>query len=341
LGAAVGAHHDVPQPGRRTGREIDGSRCVRLAAMSVRAVVIDPGAASGWRQGEVDEPVPGPGRVVVATRHVSLNRGDINDVRSGRLPAGAVLGSDLAGVVIRAATDGQGPAAGTRVVALASGAFAQRVAVDVDALAVVPDGVNLADTAALPVAGVAAVQALRAGLLETRLKTARVLITGASGGVGRFAVQLAAYGGAHVIAVTSDARRGGELAALGADEVVTDLHQVGGPVDLVLDSVGGGQLVAAWDLLTPNGSVQCVGWSSGEPAVFAPYAMVGPAKSLNSFLITGPVGPDLATLVRLVERAELRVHVGWRGRWARIGEAIEALAGRRISGKAVLDLPAR
>jgi hypothetical protein len=53
------------------------------------------------------------------------------------------------------------------------------------------------------------------------------------------------------------------------------------------------------------------------------------------------VGPDLATLVRLVERADLRVHIGWRGRWTRIGEAIEALAGRRISGKAVLDLPAR
>jgi NADPH:quinone reductase-like Zn-dependent oxidoreductase len=309
--------------------------------MSVRAVVIDPEASSGWRWGELDEPVPGPGQVVVATRHVSLNRGDLNDARSGRLPTGAVLGSDLAGVVIRGATDGQGPAAGSRVVALASGAFAQRVAVDVDALAVVPDGVHLADAAALPVAGVAAMQALRAGLLETRLKAARVLITGASGGVGRFAVQLAAYGGAHVIAVTGDGRRAGELAALGADQVVTDLRQLDEPVDLVLDSVGGGQLVAAWDLLAAGGSVQCVGWSSGEPAVFAPYATIGAAKSLNSFLITEPVGPDLATLVRLVECADLRVHIGWRGRWVRIGEAIEALAGRRISGKAVLDLPAR
>jgi NADPH:quinone reductase-like Zn-dependent oxidoreductase len=309
--------------------------------MSVRAVVIDPDASSGWRWGQVEEPVPGPGRVVVAPRHVSLNRGDLNDARSGRLPAGAVLGSDLAGVVIRAATDGQGPAAGARVVALASGAFAQRVGVDVDALAVVPDGVDLADAAALPVAGVAAVQALRAGLLDTRLKAARVLITGASGGVGRFAVQLAAYGGAHVIAVASDGRREGELVALGADQVVTDLGQVDEPVDLVLDSVGGRQLVAAWSLVTAGGSVQCVGCSSGEPAVFAPYAMVGPAKSLHSFLITGPVGPDLATLVRLVERADLRVHIGWRGRWARFGEAVEALTGRRISGKAVLDLPAR
>jgi NADPH:quinone reductase-like Zn-dependent oxidoreductase len=224
---------------------------------------------------------------------------------------------------------------------LASGAFAQRVAVDVDALAVVPDGVDLADAAALPVAGVAAIQALRAGLLETRLKAARVLITGASGGVGRFAVQLAAYGGAHVIAATGDRRREGELTALGADQVVDDLRQIDKPVDLVLDSVGGGQLAAAWDLLAAGGSVQCVGWSSGEPAVFAPYATVGPAKSLNSFLITEPVGPDLATLVRLVERADLRVHIGWRARWTRIGEAIEALAGRRISGKAVLDLPAR
>src|SRR5690606_7160975 len=110
---------------------------------------------------------------------------------------------------------------GAQVVALTSGAFAQRIVADVDALAVVPDSVDLAAAAALPVAGVAAVQALRAGLLETPLKGARVLITGASGGVGRFAVQLAAYGGAHAIAVVGDPARMDELAALGAEEVVT------------------------------------------------------------------------------------------------------------------------
>lgn len=309
--------------------------------MSVRAVVADPDAPAGLRLTEVSQPVPGPGQVVVEAHHVSLNRGDINDARSGRVPAGEVLGSDVAGVVVQVPAGSGGPPVGTRVVALTRGAFARRVAVDVDALAEVPDGVDLAEAAALPVAGVAAIQALRAGTLETPVKGARVLVTGASGGVGRFAVQLAAYGGAQVIAVIGDPRRAAELAELGAEQVVTDLGQLDEPVDLVLDNVGGRQLVEAWNLLTPGGSVQCVGWSSGEPATFQPYATVGPAKSLSSFLITAPVGPDLASLVRLVEQRSLRVPIAFRAPLARVAEAADALIGRRLNGKAVLDLVPR
>lgn len=309
--------------------------------MAVRAVVVDPGAPDGIRLGEVSEPKPGPRHLVIEAHHASLNRGDLNDVRSGRVPAGAVLGSDVAGVVVKAAKEGDGPAVGTRVVALTAGAFATRVAAEVDAVAIVPDGVDLAEAATLPVAGLAALQALRAGMLDAPVKGARVLVTGASGGVGRFAVQLAAYGGAHVVAVVSDAARTDEITALGADEVVADVTQITEPVDLVLDSVGGRQLVAAWSLLVPGGSVQCIGWSSGEPATFPPYSTVGPARSLNSFLISGPVGPDLANLVRLLEEGSLAVNIAWRGPLARIGDAVAALRDRRISGKAVLDVAQR
>jgi NADPH2:quinone reductase len=117
----------------------------------------------GVRLAEVAEPVAGPSQALVEVRHVSLNYGDLNDARSGRVPAGGVLGSDAAGVVVRAAADGGGPAVGARVVALTPGAFAERVAVEVGALAEVPPAVDLAEAAALPVAGVAALQALRAG----------------------------------------------------------------------------------------------------------------------------------------------------------------------------------
>ncbi len=335
----------------------------QAAGVAMRAVVVDPESPEGFRLAQVDEPVPGPSQVLIDAHHVSLNRGDLNDApthgsarpndapthgsagptdaHSGRLPPGAVLGSDVSGVVVRSAADGQGPPVGARVVAFTSGAFAQRVVADVDSLAEVPAGVELAVAAALPVAGVAAVQALRAGLLETPLKGARVLVTGASGGVGRFAVQLAAYGGAHVIAVVADPARAAELTALGAEETVTEVEQVFEPVELVIDNVGGAQLVSAWSRLAPGGNVQCVGASSGQPSTFAPYATVGPAKSLSSFLITPPVGPDLTSLVRLVAEGSLRVPLAWRGPLARIADAADALRGRRVPGKAVLDVRAR
>jgi len=303
--------------------------------MSVRALVVDPSAPAAVRLAEVPDPVPGPGQVLVDVSHASLNYGDLNDARSGRVPVGAVLGSDAAGVVVQAAADGTGPAVGARVVALTSGAFSERVAINVGALAEVPKGLDLAKAVALPVAGVAALRSLRAAGLGSGK---RVLVTGASGGVGRFAVQLAARAGAHVIASAGSTARGEGLVDLGADEVLIGLDGLEQPVDVVIDSVGGPQLVAAWGLLAPGGSVQSVGWTSGQPAVFPPYATVGPTKSLTSFVIEGDAGPDLAVLTELAAEGALTVEIGWQGSWDRFTEAAEALRGRRVSGKAVLQV---
>lgn len=301
----------------------------------VRAVVVDPTAPHALRLAEVAEPVPGPGQVVVDVEHVSLNYGDLNDAKSGRVLPGAVPGSDVSGVVARAA-DGTGPPVGARVVALVGGAFAERVAVDVDMLAEVPEPISLAEAATLPVAGIAALQALRA---TGPLLGKRVLVTGASGGVGRFAVQLAAHAGADVIASVGSAVRGDGLADLGAEQVVVGLAGVHEPIDVVLDNVGGPQLVEAWRLLAPGGNLQSIGWTSGDPAVFPPYATIGPPKSLTSFLIDDThIRPDLRTLVGFVAAGRLSVEIGWQGPWERVTEATEALAGRRISGKAVLDV---
>ncbi|WP_199814071.1 zinc-binding dehydrogenase [Streptomyces sp. NRRL F-5135] len=107
---------------------------------------------------------------------------------------------------------------------------------------------------------------------------------------------------------------------------------------MVIDSVGGPQLAAIWGLLAPGGSVQSVGWTSGEPAVFPPYATVGPAKSLTSFVIEGDVGTDLALLTELAAKGFLTVEIGRQGSWDRFDEAAEALRGRRVSGKAVLTV---
>jgi NADPH2:quinone reductase len=299
----------------------------------MRALVVDPSAPEAVRLAEIAEPAAAGDDVLVEVRQAALNYGDLNDARSGRVPPGAVLGSDVAGVVLRSGPDGPQP--GTRVVALARGAFAEQVVVDLGSLAEVPAMVDLAQAAALPVAGVAALRALRAsGAVLGR----RVLITGASGGVGRFAVRLASAAGAHVIASVGRPERGAGLAELGADEVVVGLDGVDTPVDVVLDNVGGQQLVAAWQLLAPGGTLQSIGWTSGEPAVFPPYSTIGPPKSLTSFLNEGSAAADLADLVRLVESGVLPVEIGWQGPLEQFADAADALRGRRVNGKAVLDV---
>lgn len=299
------------------------------------ALIADPDTASAMRWDQVPEPAPAPSQLVIRARSVSLNRGDLNDALSGRVPTGGVLGSDVAGVVDRAAADGSGPVAGTRVVALAPGAFATRVAADTSSVAVVPDTVDLAVASALPVAGLAAFRSLRrCGSLLGK----RVLVTGASGGVGLFAVQLAAASGARVIASVGSSARGAHLRELGADEVVVGLDGVDEPLDVVIDNVGGRQLVRAWGLLASGGILQSIGWTSAEPATFPLYSTIGPPRSLVSYLTLGPVGADLGTLLGLVRAGTLDVQVGWRGPLGDFADAVAALRERRVQGKAVLDV---
>jgi NADPH:quinone reductase-like Zn-dependent oxidoreductase len=296
----------------------------------VRALVVDPSTPAGVRITKVPDPAPTPRQLVLDVHYVSLNLGDLNDARSGRVPGGAVLGSDVAGVVV--STTPNGPPVGARVVGLAEGAFAERIVVDAAAVAEVPAGVDLAHAAALPVAGLAALQSLRAAGIGPGK---RVLVTGASGGVGRFAVRLASNAGAAVIASVGSAARGAGLDA----EVVVGLDGLSTPVNIVIDNVGGPQLVAAWELLAPGGNIQSVGWSSGEPAVFPPYTTVGLARTLTSFLIDGRrAGADLATLVGHLAADTLTVDLGWQGALTDFAAAAAALRGRRVIGKAVLQV---
>ncbi|MDR8407333.1 zinc-binding dehydrogenase [Nonomuraea sp. 3-1Str] len=295
----------------------------------MRALVVSGGALPAAPV-TVPDPEPGPGQALVEIHHASVNPSELRHI--GHFPDGAVLGYDSAGVVLRAAEDGTGPAAGARVVAFAAGAWAERAAFATDALAVVPDGVHLADAAALPMAGLAALRSLRAtGPLLGR----RVLVTGASGATGRLAVQLARRAGAHVIAQVRDPARAGDLGA----ETVTDLDGVE-PVDAVIELLGGPYLVAAWRLLRPGGNLQSVGWAAGEPAVFVPNStfVLGEARTISSFGDAAAPAADLAYLVELVARGELSAGVGGRWSWERPGEMAAAIRDGKVRGKAVIDM---
>src|SRR2546422_9823192 len=158
------------------------------------AVVVDPEAPGRLVIGPVVEPTPDRGEAVVRVHAISLNRGEVR--RSGTAPAGWRPGWDLAGVVEGAAVDGSGPSVGARVVGfLPEGAWAQRVAVPKNALAELPAKVTVPQAATFPVAGLTALLALAKG---GPLLGRRGLVTGATGGAGDFAAQLARPAGARV-----------------------------------------------------------------------------------------------------------------------------------------------
>jgi NADPH:quinone reductase len=303
----------------------------------MKAVIYDPEARANLRLADVDEPVAAASQALIEVRATALNFGEVHFIDRMRKP-GEVPGWDTAGVVVQAAADGTGPPVGSRVVGFDGfGGWAQRRAVPTENLALLPDSVDFGPAAALPVAGVTALQALRRlGPVVGR----RVLITGASGGVGRFAVQLAARAGAHVIAVVGSAARGEGLTDLGAGEVVVGLADVTEPVFGVLDNVGGQLLAEAFSLVGDGGSAQSIGMASSQPTTidFEAERLFAVHKRLEPFTVRTPFGPDLAYLVGLLAAGEIDPQIGLRTSWNEVSEAAEALLARRVAGKAVLDV---
>jgi len=303
----------------------------------MRAVIYDPQARANLRLADVDEPAAAESEAVIQVRATALNFGEVHFLDRMRKP-GEVPGWDAAGVVVQAAADGSGPPVGSRVVGFhGAGGWAQRRTVPTENLAILPDSVEFGPAAALPVAGVTALQALRRlGPVVGR----RVLITGASGGVGRFAVQLAARAGAHVIAAVGSEARGAGLRDLGAAEVVVGLADITEPVFGVLDNVGGQLLAEAFSLVGDGGSAQSIGMASNQPTTidFEAERLSGAQKSLEPFTVRTPFGADLGYLVALLAAGEIDPQIGLRSSWNEVSDAAAALLDRRVAGKAVLDV---
>jgi NADPH:quinone reductase len=304
----------------------------------MRALVHDPHAPHGLRLGEAPDPAPRPSEALIEVGAVSLNFADLAFLRR-RVAPGGVPGFDAAGTVVAADAAGSGPPAGARVATFGfSGAWAERRAVDTAELAVLPDAVDLRSAAAVPAAGVTALRAVRRlGSILGR----RVLITGASGGVGRFALQLAARGGAHVIAAVGSQERAAGLTGLGAAEIVVGLDAVE-PVDAALDNVGGATLARAHELLRPGGLVLSIGMASLEPTTidFEAARMRAAGTRIETFVVGSGFRSDLEYLVSLLDAGELDPQIGWQGPWGRADEAAAALMGRRVRGKAILEVAA-
>ncbi len=297
-----------------------------------------PDGRRSVRPGEVGEPDPAADEAVVGVEAYSVNRGEtflLDAPAPGWRP-----GKDIAGTIVTTAADGSGPPAGTRIVAhVAAAGWAERVAVPTSSLAVLPAGMTGPTAAALPLAGLTALRLLRAaGPLTGR----RLLVTGASGGVGHYLVELATAAGAEVTAVSATVERGHRLRELGA-RTVTDISAADGWFDVAMESVGGHSFTAARRKVRPDGLVLWFGQASREPVTLDFFDWVqgtaGARITQFHYLDGGHNdGADLATLVRLVEHGRLHPELGTVQPWTHTPQVVDDIRARRVRGKAVLEV---
>ncbi|MFJ2831888.1 zinc-binding dehydrogenase [Streptomyces sp. NPDC087263] len=286
----------------------------------MQALITTPQTPTGLRLDEIPDPTPGTDEVLVEIELFTVVADHF--AHAATLPVGSVPGFDAVGTVVRGTGDGSGPAVGTRVATLLIGnAWAGLRAVPTGELATVPGNVDPGQAGVMLIPGVSALRAIRRlGALTGK----RLLITGAAGAVGHFAIQLGRLAGAEVIASVRDLGARDRLRALGAAEVVTRLSDLSAPPHDVIDSVGGPLLAEAFDLLAEGGVIQQVGAGSGQPTTFAPYQLIGRRRRIESFYAGDGFGPDLAYLLGLMATGRLTPLDGERADW----HDIEAVAQR-------------
>ncbi len=312
---------------------------------TIHAIIVDPSTPERLVIREVASPIASPSEALVRIKSISLNRGEVR--AASNAAAGWRPGWDFAGIVEQQAANGSGPQAGSRVVGMlsSSGAWAEVVAAPTTVLAEIPEGVSFAQAATLPVAGLTALWTLEHGGL---LLNKRVLINGASGGVGHLACQLARQAGARVVGVVRQADRVASVRAAGAHEVVVseDLSEARefGPYNLILELVGGPALGNAIAMLAPEGV--CVSFGSSSPADTTfdvrRFYLTGGA-SIYGFIVfheatRKSVAEGLTRLARLVADGLLRPQIEVEAPWTQIGEVAQQLMSRSFAGKAVLHI---
>jgi chloroplastic oxoene reductase len=296
---------------------------------------------------EIERPTPKNGQILIRARHSSINPIDWK-VASGKLrlllpvKLPAIPGYDVAGEVAEVGPGVDEFRVGDRVHARVLGgtgaASAEYVLAGIDVVAPVPPSMPLDVAAALPLAGMTALQGLRD---EARLPMhgakERVLVVGASGGVGQLAVQIARNAGANVSGVCSG-RNAAMVTELGAHEVIDytqpDAYQGKGPWDVVLDCVGGSPFVWTKKLVRGGRFASVL----PSPMIFA-RALVNPFTSVR----VRPVmlkanAKDLRELDAAYERGALRVIIDSRYPLSKLADAWTRSKSGRAVGKIVVDI---
>ncbi|HEY4386551.1 MAG TPA: zinc-binding dehydrogenase [Ktedonobacteraceae bacterium] len=312
---------------------------------TVQAVLVDPNVAGRLALRPVDQPQARPSEAIIRVGAISLNRGEIN--RALAADAGWRPGWDIAGVVEQAAADGTGPKQGARVVGFlaASAGWAELVAVPTDCLAELPANVSLAQAATLPVAGLTALYVLEKG---GSLLGKNVLVTGASGGAGHLACQIAVQAGAkQVIGVVRQVQYVQSVRETGAEVIVSDDGKAAaqyGPYDVIAESVGGQVLGNVMGMVAKEGICVNFGNSATPEVTFnlRNFFPIGGVK-LYGFILFHEVkyesaASGLSRLVSLVSDGKLIPPISVEQPWEHIAEVAQQLIARRFVGKAVLTV---
>ncbi|MBJ7598790.1 MAG: NAD(P)-dependent alcohol dehydrogenase [Candidatus Nephthysia bennettiae] len=323
----------------------------------MKAIVRDAyGSADAVQLRDVDKPAIGDGEVLVRVHAAGLDRG-VWHVMTGqpylmriagfgvRAPKNPVLGRDLAGVVEAVGKDVTRFRPGDEVFGIGDGSFAEYARAREDKLAPKPENLTFEQASVVAVSGLTALQALRdQGRVEPGQE---VLIIGASGGVGTFAVQIAKAFGARVTGVCSTAKVD-VVRSLGADHVIDYTREdfAGGQqrYDLVLDIGGNSTPARLRSVLTPKGTLVIVGgegggrWFGGidrqlRATMLSPFV----GQKLGTF-IARENHEDLIVLKQLIESGKLTPVIGRTYPLAEAREAIRNLQAGHALGKTAITI---
>ncbi len=299
---------------------------------------------------DVPTPEVGPDQVLIDVHAAGLDRGVLHLAEGTpyalrlvfgmRRPKRPVLGLDLAGTVAAVGTDVTRWAVGDEVLGIGRGTFAAQSAALERKLVAKPAALSFAEAAALPISGLTALQAIEAADIQGNQ---RVLVLGASGGVGVYAVQLAAARGAEVVAVCS-AGKAERVQALGAKEVLDYRSDaLPGGFDVILAIGGNAHVRTLRAALQPKGQLLAVGGEGGGQILGIGRQIR--AVALNPFVgqrlgmfMSKESGEDLQRLVDLVEDGVVRPIVGARYPLSDAAQALADMAAGRLFGKAVLEV---
>ncbi|WP_406037394.1 NAD(P)-dependent alcohol dehydrogenase [Micromonospora sp. NBC_00898] len=319
----------------------------------MKAIVQDRyGPTDVLRLADVDAPTAGPGQVLVRVRAAGVDPGVWHlmtglpyALRLGyglRRPRNRVPGLDLAGLVTAVGPGVTGFTPGDAVYGTGAGSFAEYVPAPADRLAPKPANLTYAEAAAVPVSGQTALTAVRDA---ARVRPGqRVLVIGAGGGVGSYAVQLARAAGAHVTGVCGPTKLD-LVRSLGAAEVV-DYTREDLPdrrYDVVIDTAGNRPLSRLRRALTPKGTLVLVGGEASDGKWLQGFDRQLRALALSPLvgqrlvpLVAKESTANLVALTELIEAGRVRPVVDRTFSLAEVSDAIRHVAGGHATGKVVI-----